>query len=372
MRTLQSSALPSSASLFFLLLSFVEGRNGFGEEGDWVHMKKIMPNGYVCGIASVPLQIDGKLDEESWKAAPWTEDFVDIEGAKKPAPMFRTRAKMLWDKENFYIAAELSEPHLQGSITEHDAVIFQDNDFEVFIDPDSDNHDYYELELNTLNTTWDLFLPRPYKDGGSAENKWEFSGMKTGVHLFGSLNDPSDQDSSWCVEIAIPWTAFSTQSRQVAPPQNGDKWRIDFSRVEWQFELVDGKYKKVPNTKEYNWVWSPQGIVDMHRPERWGFVQFSNALPGTAKFIPDSSLASRDLLMEIYHRQRAFHKKHGGWAKSFSELDFVAPVETDAGKFSMRATTEGYQASVVVSTGEKSQELWNVRQDSKIWMSTKP
>ena len=306
MRTLQSSALPSSASLFFLLLSFVEGRNGFGEEGDWVHMKKIMPNGYVCGIASVPLQIDGKLDEESWKAAPWTEDFVDIEGAKKPAPMFRTRAKMLWDKENFYIAAELSEPHLQGSITEHDAVIFQDNDFEVFIDPDSDNHDYYELELNTLNTTWDLFLPRPYKDGGSAENKWEFSGMKTGVHLFGSLNDPSDQDSSWCVEIAIPWTAFSTQSRQVAPPQNGDKWRIDFSRVEWQFELVDGKYKKVPNTKEYNWVWSPQGIVDMHRPERWGFVQFSNALPGTAKFIPDSSLASRDLLMEIYHRQRAF------------------------------------------------------------------
>ena len=370
MRTFQWSTLLCSACFSFLFLSFVEGRNGFGAEGDWEHMKKIMPSGYVCGIASSPLQIDGKLDEESWKAAPWTEDFVDIEGYKKPLPRFRTRAKMLWDKEFFYIAAELLEPHLQGTITEHDAVIFQDNDFEVFIDPDSDNHEYYELELNTLNTTWDLFMPRPYKDGGGAENKWEFSGLKTGVHLNGSLNDPSDQDSSWCVEIAIPWAAFSTQSRQVAAPQNGKQWRIDFSRVEWQFELVDGKYKKVPDTKEDNWVWSAQGIIDMHRPERWGFVQFSNDLPGTAKFNPDSSLASRDLLMEVYHRERAFHAVHGKWGKSFSELDFVAGSGVGAEKFSMCTTADGYQASVIVSTGAESQELWNVRQDSKIWMST--
>ncbi len=147
------------------------------------------------------------------------------------------------------------------------------------------------------------------------------------------------------------------------------KWRIDFSRVEWQFELVDGKYKKVPDAKEDNWVWSPQGIVDMHRPERWGFVQFSNALPGTAKFIPDSSLAGLDLLMEIYHSQRAFHKKHGKWAKSFSELDFVAQAGIGAEKFTMCTTADAYQASLVVSTDEKAKELWNVRQDSNIWMS---
>ena len=370
MRTLRLCAVRSA--VLFLSLSVSVNRNAFGQEGDWEHMKKITPSGYVCGLTNSPLQIDGKLDEESWKAAPWTADFVDIEGAKKPLPRFRTRAKMLWDKENFYIAAELFEPHLQGTLTQHDAVIFQDNDFEVFIDPDSDNHDYYELELNTLNTTWDLFLPRPYKDGGGADNQWEFVGLKTGIHLNGTLNDPSDTDTSWCVEIAIPWSSFSTQTRQVAPPQSGQKWRVNFSRVEWQFEIVDGKYQKVPKTKEDNWVWSPQGIIDMHRPERWGFVQFSNELPGTSKFHYDTSLASRDLLMEIYHRQRAFHSKHGNWAKSFSELEFVAPVEMGAGKFSMSATTDGYQASVVVSTGEKSQELWNVRQDSKIWMSTKP
>ena len=57
-------------------------------------------------------------------------------------------------------------------------------------------------------------------------------------------------------------------------PKPGDEWRINFSRVEWQFNVIDGRYKKVPNTKENNWVWSPQGKIDMHAPETWGYVKF--------------------------------------------------------------------------------------------------
>jgi len=379
MRTFRLSLLRNAQLLIPCLYLVIEGIAS-SQEGDWEHMKRIVPNGYVCGITAVPLQIDGKLDEPSWKLAPWTEDFVDIEGEKKPKPRFRTRAKMLWDNDNFYIAAQLFEPHLQGVITQHDAVIFQDNDFEVFIDPNSDNHEYFELELNALNTTWDLFMPRPYKDASGADNDWEFAGLKSAVHLQGTLNDPTDQDTSWGVEIAIPWASFSTPSQKVAPPVDGEKWRIDFSRVEWQFEIVDGKYQKVPKTKEDNWVWSPQGIIDMHRPERWGFVQFSKELPGKSEFKHDASLVSRDLLMEIYHRQRAFHAKHARWAKNFAELEFAAASQTPANPFSLYATTDGYQASVIIAAetndvqtnavGKKSQELWNVRQDSKIWKST--
>src|SRR5437870_2287285 len=80
--------------------------------------------------------IDGKLDDAAWQAAPWSEDFVDIEGDKKPKPRLRTRMKMLWDDKALYIAADMDEPHLWGTVTKRDAVIFQDNDFEVFIDPD--------------------------------------------------------------------------------------------------------------------------------------------------------------------------------------------------------------------------------------------
>ena len=65
------------------------------------------PRHYVCCRASGPITVDGRIDEAAWNAVPWTEDFVDIEGDRKPAPRFRTRAKMLWDDQYFYIAAEL-------------------------------------------------------------------------------------------------------------------------------------------------------------------------------------------------------------------------------------------------------------------------
>ena len=59
---------------------------------------------------------------------------------------------MLWDDDYFYIGAELREPHVWGTLTAHDSVIFHDNDFEVFIDPNGDNHEYYEFEINALGT----------------------------------------------------------------------------------------------------------------------------------------------------------------------------------------------------------------------------
>src|SRR5207253_5720132 len=93
------------------------------------------PKGYVCYRASGPITIDGKLDDAAWKDAPWTDDFVDIEGDAKPKPRFRTRAKMLWDDENLYIAAELEEPHIWATLREHDSVIFRDSDFDVFTAP---------------------------------------------------------------------------------------------------------------------------------------------------------------------------------------------------------------------------------------------
>ena len=70
---------------------------------------------------------------------------------------------MAWDDRFFYVAAEMEEPHVWATLMRHDAVIFHDNDFEVFIDPDGDNHEYYEFEINALDTGWDLFLRHPTK-----------------------------------------------------------------------------------------------------------------------------------------------------------------------------------------------------------------
>src|SRR5262245_39064809 len=130
--------LPSSAKQLglILILGWFAAANalaGFAE--DWANMGAIVPRDYVCYRMIGPMKIDGRLDEASWLAAAWTQEFVDIEGNGRPKPRFRTRAKMLWDDDYFYVGAELEEPHVWGALTNHDAVIFHDNDFEVFIDP---------------------------------------------------------------------------------------------------------------------------------------------------------------------------------------------------------------------------------------------
>jgi hypothetical protein len=287
---------------------------------------------------------------------------VDIEGDLRPKPRFRTRAKMLWDDRFFYIAAHLDEPHVWGTLTQHDSVIFQDNDFEVFIDPDGDNHQYYEIEINALNTEWDLRLVKPYRDGGPALNEWEIPGLKTAVHIDGTLNDPSDTDRGWTVELAIPWEVLKEFANRPAPPEEGDQWRVNFSRVEWRHEIADGKYRKVPNTKEDNWVWTPQGAIDMHRPERWGYVQFTRKKPGEAGFIRDPSEPARERLMAVYHAQRKYHAEHKRWAVCLPDLGIVDELEMAFG-----TTQEGWTASLELPRPGGKSERWSVRQDSRLW-----
>jgi hypothetical protein len=113
----------------------------------------------------------------------------------------------------------------------------------------------------------------------------------------------------WSVEIAWPWKGLAELTARRTPPRDGDQWRINFSRVEWQHEVVGGKYRKVKGKREDNWVWSPQGVIDMHRPEQWGYLQFSNAPAGQAAFRPDPAGPARRLLHRVYYAQRAYREK---------------------------------------------------------------
>ncbi len=283
------------------------------------------PEHYTCPRAVIPPRMTGKLDDDVWGHAPWTADFVDIEGDRRPAPRFQTRAKMLWDDDCFYVGAYLEEPHICGWITEHDAVMYHDNDFEVFLDPLGRGHHYGELEVNALNATWDLMLTHPYRAGGFAISGWEMHGVRTAVHLDGSLNDPSDSDRGWSVEIAIPWTALAEIGGTGSAPSDGDQWRVNFSRVEWRYDIIDGRYVKVPESREDNWVWSPQYAIDMHRPERWGVVQFSDRTADLPASRPLADWESRLALIDVWEGQQHFHETHGRYAANAAELGVEVP-----------------------------------------------
>lgn len=349
---------------FFATLAFGEDAGALKVWREKI--QSIVPQHYICHYTGAPLLVDGKMDEAAWAAAPWTADFQDIEGDAKPKPTFRTRARMLWDEQYFYIAAQMEEPHVWGTLTKHDEVIFADPDFEVFIDPNGDNHEYYEFEMNALNTGWDLFLTKPYKDGGQAINEWNIPGLKTAVHVRGTLNDPSDKDEGWNVELAIPWKVLAEYAHRPSPPQEGDQWRAGFSRVEWKIEVKDGKYVKVPKTPENNWIWSPQGVIDMHRPETWGYVQFTRKAPGAVDFQPDPAANVRRALMEVYYAQGDFFKKHARWALDLKELGLPVSAPGEMSDWRIRATKEGYECSVQAKFADATTQRWSIQQDSQL------
>ncbi len=136
----------------------------------------VNPKTYVVYKTSKDIIIDGKADEQDWTTTQFTSNFTDIEGVKIPKQL--TNVKMLWDDNFLYVYAKLHEQHIWGDIKKRDQVIFYNNDFEVFISPSNDTHNYGEIEVNALNTVWDLVLNKPYNVGGKPKNKWNLNDVK--------------------------------------------------------------------------------------------------------------------------------------------------------------------------------------------------
>lgn len=289
----------------------------------------IRPNTYTAYKTQELITIDGKAQEPIWEAVQWTTKFTDIEGVK--TPKYQTNVKMLWDESYFYILAKIEEPHVWADIIQHDGIIFHNNNFEVFVDPDGDTHNYYELEINALNTVWDLFITKPYRELNSPVlNDWEILGLKSAVHVDGTLNDATDIDKGWTLELAIPWSVYKTSYYDDIVPRD-TFWRINFSRVNWDHALSEGIYSRKKNTEgsllaEYNWVWSPQGVVNMHEPEKWGYVYFSSKAVG----IKDPFLISKDEeikweLYKLYRTQKAHYLKTNQWLTTIESIQ-SAPI----------------------------------------------
>jgi hypothetical protein len=356
----------------------VPSAGGLGPFDDGAYLP--YPRQYVAYRTDTPPVIDGDLSDPAWAEVAWTEDFADISvpqpGRGPAAPPLRTNAKMRWDDEFVYIGAFLEEPDVWANLTEQNSVIFEDPDFEVFVDPLGCNHQYKEFEMNALNTTWDLLLNRPYGDGGGEDSRrvdpegWTMTlppanpPLYCRAHVNGPINDPSTPNGGWSVEIALP--IVSAQERQedagcggTVAPTAGTQWRIDFSRVNWHVIVVDGRYMKDPERPhEDNWVWSPQGRVDMHQPEHWGYLQFADGAVNETAPLYDEEWPVRSIAMGIYWAQRLFAEQNEGlYTDSLTALAEFSPAGLIDGtcaveppSITLSEDREAWTATVVVDT----------------------
>ena len=251
--------------------------------------------------AADPITIDGKLDEPGWKAAQRSSRFVDMITGKPVK--FDTHAAVLWDDDFLYVAYWIEEPDVRATLTQRDAPVYTENDVELFIDGGGG---YYEFEINALGTLYEaLFIwedayeknyaamegfgrdqPGVIPFHGVGFNKhprgkrigfmrWDFPELRSAVSIDGTLNDSSDVDKGWTVELALPWKSMTILAKadgRPLPPQDGDTWRMDFSRFN-QYRSSDDP----ESNGSKGWAWSYHGAWDSHIPECFVRVTFSSA-----------------------------------------------------------------------------------------------
>ena len=321
---------------------------------------------YVANRTSTNIRIDGVLDTDEWGSANTTNLFTDISGEGHPTPRFKTTAMILWDDDYLYVGASMEEPDVWAYITERDSVIYFDNDFEIFLDPDNDGKNYFEMEFNAIANIFDLALEHAYRSPDSCfvNFAWNAPGMKVATHIYGTLNDNRDTDKGWDIEVAIPRTAVTDEFANFLQP--GNILSVGFSRVEWQTDkMPDGNYsiKKDKNgdkIPEDNWTWGPTGRVAMHMPERWGKVYLSDSQTGnTFPEIPDEGLMS--VLWAIFYHEEAIHESTGRY---ITDIRLSEKERAMAGAdIRIETTTHTYE---IIAT-KKNGEIISLNHNGTIW-----
>ena len=305
------------------------------------------PRSYAAYRTTGKIKVDGKLSERDWSRAASSEAFVDISGPGFPTPSKETHVKMLWDDEYLYIGATLVEDHIVGNLKQRDTIIWKQNDFEIFIDPDGDGVNYFEIETNVRGTLLDLIMDKPYRSGGNFYSPWDCKGIQVGIYCKGTVGKASDRDQYWTVEAAIPRKSLMWG---FTDPDTLPYWRINFSRVEW-----------LRPDREENWVWSPTGKVDMHMPERWGYLLFVNAPVGSKKAndipVVDLDREAYKLLWAMFYAQLDAKERTGRYLATEAEFGLTLEerekavtidVETLSEAFSLRLVPRGARVQYCV------------------------
>lgn len=217
----------------------------------------------VCYRTVSPITVDGRLDEAAWEAAPVLGGFTRHGSVTGPAT-YDTRARVLWDDENLYVAMEADDPDIWSTITDRDGPLWEGEVLEVYVDPDGDGRRYLEFEVSPLNTVIDLKIVRP-RDGAvpcwERYARWNATGWRHAVSVEGDVHDRRDRDVGWTVEMAIALANFAEV--RGPQPEFGDTWRVQFYRIDRSKTLRGIECSG----------WSPTDTF--HRPARFGFLTFA-------------------------------------------------------------------------------------------------
>ncbi len=219
---------------------------------------------YTVTRTTAPIKLDGRLDEADWKRA---SEFSLVEtNTAGPVPL-KSTVRMLWDDTYLYVGFFCEDPDAWATLTEEDDPLWTEEVVELFIDPDGNGYNYYELEINPINQKVDLFIINAGRrlDGRyTAWIDWDFKNLKSAVYVEGDGKNAGTKDTYWSVEVAVPFEDL--WEMPVVPPKDGDMWRFNAYRIE----------RGDPNKKDDDFyaAFSPTYRPSFHTPWQFGKITF--------------------------------------------------------------------------------------------------
>lgn len=221
--------------------------------------------------AGTAIKIDGRLDDGPWQRAPLCGPFVDVgSGRQNPALPVQGNARLLWDDQFLYVGFEVRDQKVRGGFPAdaRDPHLWERDTVEIMIDPDGDgdNKDYYEIQVNPQNLVFDTQYddynaPNGNGKGPFGHEEWS-AGLTSAVEVHGSLDDDSDVDEGYTVELKLPWASLA--KAKSSPPPSGARWRMNLYAMQNNGGVA----------------WSPiLGMGNFHRASRFGVVHWLSEAP---------------------------------------------------------------------------------------------
>lgn len=216
--------------------------------------------------ASVPLieaviEIDGVLDEQPWQKAARLTPFVRHD-TMRPARV-STEVRVWYDEAALYLGWICEDADIQATFTQRDSRFWEEEVVEFFVTPGALDR-YFELQWNPLGGTFDAIISNDLDADGRSERfegDWSYTAvnMTFAVQVAGSVQNSSDRDERWTVEVRLPFADL-----KVRAPQRGDLWRANFYR-----------FSRDRDRETEQLSWSPTIWPGFHQPARFGYLRFS-------------------------------------------------------------------------------------------------
>ncbi len=185
----------------------------------------------IIARATSPIVIDGRGNDTAWDAAEKISFIFPWNDVAKESPQ-STVVRMLYDDEALYLLYECIDPYIDAEVTEKDGPVWEEDAVEIFVTPNpEDITAYFGYEMNANGTFLDYMAFKGGEQG--TENihfEWESESVRLKTTLDGTMNDHTDVDRGWVLEMVIPMENFRHLGGRV-PPQPGDMWRLNLNRT---------------------------------------------------------------------------------------------------------------------------------------------